>query len=220
MATTLEWTNELRPPAERAAWPPHGALSEYAIAVALIAGVTAIRWFLHPILSGVSPLLIFVLPTVVMVLRGARGPAVFATILSLAVALVVFIGPTDPRWWSHPVQQARLTIFSAETITIIAVGWMLQQQREQRVEALLQAERLRAMQATLRTVHDIVNNSLNQLQILRIDAEGRVPAASIAMFDTTIQETVSRLRALDDMTAYAEKPMAIGIGLDESPRQR
>ena len=34
-------------------------------------------------------------------------------------------------------------------------------------EAQRQAERLRVVHVTMRTVHDIVNNCLNQLQILR-----------------------------------------------------
>ena len=72
--------------------------------------------------------------------------------------------------------------------------------------------------AVIRTgLHDVVNNSLNQLQILRFDAEGHVPSTSIAMFDKTILETVDRLRALENMTTYAEKPMAIGTGLDDTP---
>jgi K+-sensing histidine kinase KdpD len=188
------------------------------MALAWVAGVAAIRWFLHPVLFNVSPLLIFVLPTVVMVLRGTRAPAVFATIVSLAAALGLFIAPTAPQWWSHPVQQARLTIFIAETATIIAIGWMVQQQRDQKMETLFRAERLRVMHVTLRTVDDIVNNSLNQLQSLRVMAEGHVPDASIVSFDETMEQTVSRLRALGNMTSYAEKPMAIGIGLDESAR--
>jgi hypothetical protein len=40
---------------------------------------------------------------------------------------------------------------------------------------------------------------------------------SLALFDDTIQDTAAQLRALGDMTVFAEKPMVIGSGLDVPP---
>lgn len=81
-------------------------------------------------------------------------------------------------------------------------------------EAQLQAERLRIVKITMRTVHDIVNNCLNQLQLLRLAAEGRVPEESVILFDQAIQEASAQLRALGNMEVFAEKQMEIGNGLD------
>jgi signal transduction protein with GAF and PtsI domain len=81
-------------------------------------------------------------------------------------------------------------------------------------EVQLQAERLRVVQVTMRTVQDIVNNCLNQLQLFRMDAEGRLPDESLRLFDNVLQETSAKLRALGDMETFAEKPMEIGTGLD------
>jgi len=81
-------------------------------------------------------------------------------------------------------------------------------------EAQLQAERLRVVQVTMRTVQDIVNNCLNQLQLLRLDAEGHVPEKSVILFDQAIQDAAVRLTALGNMEVFAEKPMEIGSGLD------
>jgi SNF family Na+-dependent transporter len=39
-------------------------------------------------------------------------------------------------------------------------------------------EQLRVVHVTMRTVQDIVNNCLNQIQLLRLDAEGLVPEES------------------------------------------
>ena len=81
-------------------------------------------------------------------------------------------------------------------------------------EELLQAERLRAVHVTMRTVQDIVNNCLNQLQVLRIEAEGHVPEESLAAFDEAIRSASAKLRALGNLEVFAEKEMAVGTGLD------
>jgi len=83
-----------------------------------------------------------------------------------------------------------------------------------KLQAGLEAERLRVVQVTMRTVHDIVNNCLNQLQLLRLDAEGKVPLEPLVLFDQAIKETSMKLNAMGDLQAYAETQMAIGTGLD------
>jgi hypothetical protein len=86
--------------------------------------------------------------------------------------------------------------------------------RQRRHEAQLQAEQLRVLRVTMRTVQDIVNNSLNQLQLLRIEAEGIVPDDTLTLFDQTIMDTTAQLTALGNMDAFAEKSMASGSSLD------
>lgn len=81
-------------------------------------------------------------------------------------------------------------------------------------EAQLQAERLRVVQVTMRTVQDVVNNCLNQLQMLRLSAEGHVPEESLVQFDNAIQDAAAKLRAMADVKAFTEKRMAAGPGLD------
>ncbi len=85
-------------------------------------------------------------------------------------------------------------------------------------EAQLQAERLRVVHMTMRTVQDIVNNCLNQLQILRMDAEGLVPDSSLALFDEAIDTAVAKVRALANLQVFAEVPMGIGPGIDWTKR--
>jgi hypothetical protein len=94
-----------------------------------------------------------------------------------------------------------------------------QRQAEQR-KAELQAEQVRVVQVTMRTVQDIVNNCLNQLQLLRLDAEDIVPAESLRLFDEAIQQTSSQLKTLGDLEVFAESQMAVGSGLDASIRAR
>jgi hypothetical protein len=66
----------------------------------------------------------------------------------------------------------------------------------------------------MRTVQDIVNNNLNQLQMLRLEADGRVSNDTLVLFDKTIQDTAAKLTALGDMKVFAETPMESGPGLD------
>ena len=81
-------------------------------------------------------------------------------------------------------------------------------------EAELQAERLRAVHLTMRAVQDIVNNCLNQLQLLRLDAEGHVPGASLDAFDDAIATASSKRRALGNVKVFVETTMGIGPGID------
>jgi signal transduction protein with GAF and PtsI domain len=81
-------------------------------------------------------------------------------------------------------------------------------------ESRLQAERLRVVQVTMRTVQDIVNNCLNQLQLLRLSAEGHVPEESLLLFDQAIREASAKLSAVADIKTFTEKRMAVGQGLD------
>jgi hypothetical protein len=88
--------------------------------------------------------------------------------------------------------------------------------RRARREVGLQEERLRVVQVTMRTVQDIVNNCLNQLQLVRFEAaEGRVSEEALTIFDAAIQETAAKLTALGDLHAYTERRMAMGLGLGE-----
>lgn len=85
--------------------------------------------------------------------------------------------------------------------------------RRRRHEISLQTERLRVVKVTMRTVQDIVNNCLNQLQLLRFEAEGHVTQEALVVFDQSMRETAEKLKLLGDLQAYAENPMAAGMGL-------
>lgn len=82
----------------------------------------------------------------------------------------------------------------------------------------MQAERLRVLQATMRTVHDLVNNALNGCQLFLMEAEesGALAPASLNQAHALIQEAAARLKGLADL----EEPRLVpwgegtyGIGL-------
>ena len=87
--------------------------------------------------------------------------------------------------------------------------------RQRAHEAHLRAEQLRVLQVTMRTVQDIVNNNLNQLQLLRMEAEGHVSEDTLRLFDEALRDTATELTELGNMRAFAEKPMAAGSGLEK-----
>jgi PAS domain S-box-containing protein len=87
---------------------------------------------------------------------------------------------------------------------------------EQLVEAHLQAERLRVLKATMRTVQDIVGNALMSLQMFRAQVEGLASQEALLLFDQTVLDTAIKLRALGDLDRVVEIQMAMGPGIDYS----
>ena len=86
--------------------------------------------------------------------------------------------------------------------------------RRAKHEVSLQIERLRVVKVTMRSVQDIVNNSLNQLQLIRVEAEGHVSQDVLTLFDGTIQETAEKLREPETLKSTLETQMAeIGLAM-------
>ena len=75
-------------------------------------------------------------------------------------------------------------------------------------------QKLRVLKATMRTVHHIVNNFLNNLQLFRLEAEGLLSDESLELFDSLVQQTAADLKKLGDLDTVREKQMAGGIGID------
>ena len=78
----------------------------------------------------------------------------------------------------------------------------------------IQLQRLRVFKATMRTVQDIVNNLLNGLQLVRLEAGSQLPAEMLTLIDQMIQEASVKLRALGDLETVKEREMAVGLGID------
>jgi PAS domain S-box-containing protein len=78
----------------------------------------------------------------------------------------------------------------------------------------IQFQRLRVFKATMRTVQDIVNNLLNGLQLVHLEAEGRQSAEMQALVDRVIQEAAVKLKTLGDLETVKEREMSIGLGID------
>ncbi len=78
----------------------------------------------------------------------------------------------------------------------------------------IQLQRLRVFKATMRTVQDIVNNLLNGLQLVHLEASGQVPPEMLELVDRAIQEAAVKLKALGELETVTERKMGIGSGID------
>ena len=149
-----------------------------------------------------------------------RLPYTFAT-LTLALLVLLVASVWDINVFELPgvgiiaIEQSEIGAVIIAFLFVIPAFFIDRVVARQRAhEAELDAEQLRVLQVTMRTVQDIVNNNLNNLQLLRLEAEGCVPDEALALFDRTIQNTAAQLTALGNMKAFAEKPMVSGSGLD------
>jgi DNA-binding NtrC family response regulator len=83
-----------------------------------------------------------------------------------------------------------------------------------RLQEEIERQRLRVFKATMTTVHDIVNNLLNGLQLIRFEAEDRLPAELVTQLDQMIADAAGKLRTLGDLETVNEREMTIGTGID------
>lgn len=122
---------------------------------------------------------------------------------------VEFLGPIE-----HSEMAEVLTSLLLVVLAVLVDGVVDRRMNEEKRQ---QAERLRVARVTIRTVQDIVNNGLNQLLLVRFEAEGHVSAATLATFDEAIHDTATRLTALGELPEYREYQMANGVGLGTTP---
>jgi hypothetical protein len=94
----------------------------------------------------------------------------------------------------------------------LAIDWAITRRRRQLFE--IDAHRLRVLKATMRTVQDIVNNFLNNLQVVHMDAEGTLPPDAAELLSSLIQDTATKLRTLGNLETVHEKQLAVGVGID------
>jgi hypothetical protein len=146
-----------------------------------------------------------------------------ALALAVGVLLVALIGHVNliamPARFLDRIEQSEIDdIVTAVALVLVAltadgIGAARRARRARRLEN----ERVRVVKVTMRTVQDIVNNCLNELQLLRFEAEGHVAPETLAQFDVTISQTAAKLTALGDLEAYTEHQLVVGMGLGGGP---
>jgi hypothetical protein len=88
--------------------------------------------------------------------------------------------------------------------------------RKRRHQAQIEAQKLRTLQATMRTVQDIVNNFLNNMQLVELEAGDALSPETVELLETIKRETADKLKALGDLASPQETEMASGMGIDYS----
>jgi hypothetical protein len=84
--------------------------------------------------------------------------------------------------------------------------------RKQR-QAEVEAQKLRTLKATMRTVQDIVNNFLNNLLLFEMEAQGKVAPHELDKLEDLARQTYDRLKSLADVESVRESPMGISPGI-------
>jgi len=100
---------------------------------------------------------------------------------------------------------------------VISVGLLIDYNRERsRKEHELEHKRLKALKATMSTVHHIVNNFLNNTHLFIFEArENRLTPESIDTLEKLIHETAGELRELGEVESVREIEVINGItGID------
>lgn len=81
--------------------------------------------------------------------------------------------------------------------------------------------KLRLFQSTMRTVKDIVNNSLNDLQLVRLTLEQEEKVSkdseALQLMDQLIFETSAKLNRLGELEEVKEKDMGGGVYMIDVP---
>lgn len=83
-----------------------------------------------------------------------------------------------------------------------------------RVNREAHEQRERVFRATMNTVQNIMNNLLNNLQFVRLEAEGTLSAETLTMFDRMIHDGSAQLQQLAELQTVNERAMGIGPGID------
>ena len=94
---------------------------------------------------------------------------------------------------------------------VIVAGFLVQ--RHVNVIVGIEKEKLKTLQATMRSVQDIVGNALNHLELVRVQAEeyGTLPQQSIDEIDQIIDETSNKLSKLANMKRIRKKSLSSGV---------
>ena len=84
----------------------------------------------------------------------------------------------------------------------------------------IKEERLRVFSVTMRTVQDIVNNFLNNLQLFRLEAEKKnaLDPESLELMESIIQDTATKLRKLGKLDSIEVKQMVHSTGANYETR--
>jgi hypothetical protein len=89
--------------------------------------------------------------------------------------------------------------------------------RRKRHQTEIEAQKLRTLKATMRTVQDIVNNFLNNLTLFEMEAAAVMPKGSLDELEELTRQTFEKLRALGDLETVPEQSLAVGVGIRLPP---
>ncbi len=173
-------------------------------------------------------------PYIIVVLISLKSPDKRYTIaVAILCTVLVWIGylgspPSEVEMYKTYINRflSVLAIWVTTILTLLQRDSInqLHQERLKNLqsirEAEIQQEKLKVLRATMRTVHDITGNFLNNLHFfkLEIDRNNTLSPESMKIFDQMTQETTMRLNKLANLDEIREKKMAgdlVGIDYEQ-----
>jgi hypothetical protein len=139
--------------------------------------------------------------------------------LLLAIVLLVITYTFQPDAYEHLASRIHeLEDFEADevvlAIAIVIVGMFIDTLRMRRRKHIeIDRERMQVFRATMSTVHDLVNNALNSMQLLRFEADESktLSPESLALFDSIVQTTAQQLTLLGSVEEIVLHKRAGGL---------
>jgi hypothetical protein len=101
-------------------------------------------------------------------------------------------------------------------IALVFVGLCIDKRRDTRqykLQLQFETDRVAVLKATMRTVQDLVNNFLNNMQLVQLEAGDALSQETLELLERITFETSSKLKSLGDLEYVPETKMAIGVGI-------
>jgi hypothetical protein len=138
---------------------------------------------------------------------------IFAATIILALAFfeldVIQLGT-----WLVDVLKPHVVDDLTAALALVFIGFGIDHQREKRqLELNAQADRIAVLKATMRTVQDIVNNYLNNMLLVQLEAGHALSPETAVLLERITRETSAKLTVLGDLDCVPEMEMAIGLGI-------
>jgi hypothetical protein len=139
--------------------------------------------------------------------------------VALAVLLLVVTYTLQPDTFEHlSAQLHALEKYEADELVlcfaIVLVGISVDTLRmRRRKHEERDRERMQVFRATMSTVHDLVNNALNSMQLLRFEADDNktLSPEALALFDSIVQTTAQQLTLLGSVEEIVLHKRAGGL---------
>jgi hypothetical protein len=145
--------------------------------------------------------------------RAATITGVIAASIVLTCAFGANIDLLKVGLWTVERFSASRVDDIAAAVILVTSGLVvdrLRRERQFRVAAIVQAQRLRVLKATMRTVQDIVNTYLNSAQLIELEAGDALSPGTLRLLNAATRDTAMKLSALGNLASTPEIEMVAG----------
>ena len=137
---------------------------------------------------------------------------IFLPFFAMAILMTLFqtgkfylLHETSTIWQSHVIT----IVFTSLIATIVSLLMVNRTEKieNKKKELELRESKIKTLKITMFTVHHIVNNFLNRLLLIRMEAEekGTISQETLAKLESDIEEVSKKLVALSELE-HPEKP--------------